>query len=142
MGLLPDGVGRDAVSGRSSATAAGQVHTNPTAQEWTLRRALRTVTLWLLFAMRICTPLGMMMVVPHHVVYLVGQGFDKLVAAFAFGTLGIFSFTGRTLFGVLADRIGAVPTMIFSYGMSIVGTLLLMLLQSPTQVALLWCHSA
>jgi hypothetical protein len=42
---------------------------------WTLRSALATPTLWLLFATRVMTPLGMMMVVPHHVAYLVGGGF-------------------------------------------------------------------
>jgi hypothetical protein len=68
-------------------------------RDWTLREALATPTLWLLFATRVMTPLGMMMVVPHHVAYLVGEGFDKLTAAFAFGSLGAFSFTGRVVFG-------------------------------------------
>jgi MFS family permease len=92
--------------------------------------------------MRILTPLGMMMVVPHHVVYLVGQGFDKLVAAFAFGSLGAFSFTGRIAFGWLSDRLGQVATIILSYSISIAGTLLLLSLHDPQQTWLLWCHIA
>jgi MFS family permease len=84
--------------------------------------------------MRVMTPLGMMMVVPHHVVYLVGQGFDKLTAAFAFGSLGAFSFTGRVVFGALSDRIGRIPTICLTYSLSIVGTLLLMSLHDPKSV--------
>jgi MFS family permease len=84
----------------------------------------------------------MMMVVPHHVAYLVGEGFDKLTAAFAFGSLGAFSFTGRVVFGSLSDRIGRVPTICLTYSLSIVGTLLLMALHDPSQTVLLWCHIA
>jgi MFS family permease len=92
--------------------------------------------------MRIFTPLGMMMVVPHHVVYLVGKGFEKPVAALAFGSLGAFSFTGRIVFGWLSDRLGQVATIIVSYGLSIAGTLLLLALNDPTDLWLLWCHIA
>jgi len=74
--------------------------------------------------MRIFTPLGMMMVVPHHVAYLIGQGFSKPVAALAFGSLGIFSFTGRIVFGLLSDRLGQITTIILTYSLSIIGTLL------------------
>jgi MFS family permease len=94
----------------------------------------------MLFVVRILTPLGMMMVVPHHVVYLVGQGFDKLVAALAFGSLGAFSFTGRILFGWLSDRLGTVQSMMLSYSISIVGTFLLLSLHDPAHTWLLWCH--
>jgi MFS family permease len=73
---------------------------------------------------------------------LVGEGFDKLTAAFAFGSLGAFSFAGRVLFGSLSDRIGRVPTICLTYSLSIVGTLLLMALHDPSQTVLLWCHIA
>ena len=105
-----------------------------------MRTALGSTTLWMLFVVRILTPLGMMMVVPHHVVYLVGQGFDRLVAAFAFGSLGAFSFTGRILFGWLSDRLGTVQSMMLSYSISIVGTFLLLSLHDPANTWLLWCH--
>jgi MFS family permease len=140
MGLLADGEVSD-----EPGVAAAALHTPPrrvisTPRDWTLRAAMATPTLWLLFATRIMTPLGMMMVVPHHVVYLVEQGFDKLTAAFAFGSLGAFSFAGRVVFGALSDRIGRVPTICMTYGLSIVGTLLLMSLHDSSQTVLLWCH--
>jgi MFS family permease len=140
MGLLADGE----MSDEPGVTAGGlrpapRRITSP-AHDWTLRAAMATPTLWLLFATRVMTPLGMMMVVPHHVVYLVEQGFDKLTAAFAFGSLGAFSFTGRVVFGALSDRIGRVPTICLTYSLSIVGTLLLMSLHDPAQTLLLWCH--
>ena len=142
MGLLPDGEVPVELPRRSAIMARRSTHATPVGQEWTLRTALRTPTLWMLFAMRVFTPLGMMMVVPHHVVYLVGHGFSKPVAALAFGSLGAFSFTGRILFGWLSDRLGQVATIILSYSISILGTFLLLSLQDPTYVWLLWCHIA
>jgi MFS family permease len=125
-----------------SIGAVGAAHTQVMSapRDWTLRGALATPTLWFLFAVRVTTPLGMMMIIPHHVAYLVDQGFDKLTAAFAFGSLGAFSFTGRVIFGSLSDRIGRVPTICFTYSLSIIGTLLLLSLHDPAQTILLWCH--
>jgi MFS family permease len=140
MGLLADGEVSDEPGLAAGALRAAPRRITSPAHDWTLRAAMATPTLWLLFATRIMTPLGMMMVVPHHVVYLVEQGFDKLTAAFAFGSLGAFSFTGRVVFGALSDRVGRVPTICLTYSLSIVGTLLLMSLHDPAQTILLWCH--
>jgi MFS family permease len=140
MGLLPDGEATDELLIPAGAVGSTRGHLAPPRKEWTLGGALVTPTLWLLFAVRVMTPLGMMMVIPHHVAYLVGQGFDKLTAAFAFGALGAFSFTGRVVFGSLSDRIGRAPTICLTYSLSIIGTLLLMSLHDPTQTFLLWCH--
>jgi MFS family permease len=142
MGLLPDGEHRDSALVRRHTAGVRSTPVQPADKEWTLRAVLRTPTIWILFAMRILTPLGMMMVVPHHFVYLIGQGFDEIVASFAFGSLGAFSFAGRILFGWLSDRLGTVPTMILSYSLSIVGTLFLLSLHHPAQTWLLWGHIA
>jgi MFS family permease len=140
MGLLADGEASDTPGSRAGTLSLGYRRRPTTPLDWTLRSALATPTLWMLFVTRVMTPLGMMMVVPHHVAYLVGEGFDKLTAAFAFGSLGAFSFTGRVVFGSLSDRIGRVPTICLTYSLSIIGTLLLMLLHDPAQTLLLWCH--
>jgi MFS family permease len=142
MGLLADGEVSDEPGSQAGALGPAFRRAPSMPRDWTLRGALATPTLWLLFATRVMTPLGMMMVVPHHVAYLVGEGFDKLTAAFAFGSLGAFSFTGRVVFGSLSDRIGRVPTICLTYGLSIAGTLLLMALHDPSQTILLWCHIA
>jgi MFS family permease len=142
MGLLADGEVPDEAGLHAGAAGTAYRRATSPPRDWTLRGALATPTLWLLFATRVLTPLGMMMVVPHHVAYLVGEGFDKLTAAFAFGSLGAFSFTGRVVFGSLSDRIGRVPTICLTYSLSIVGTLLLMSLHDPSQTVLLWCHIA
>jgi MFS family permease len=140
MGLLADGEVSDAPSPRAAVIASPFRRPTVPPRDWTLRHALATPTLWLLFVTRVMTPLGMMMVVPHHVAYLVGEGFDKLTAAFAFGSLGAFSFAGRIVFGSLSDRIGRVPTICLTYTLTIIGTVLLMALHDPGQTVLLWCH--
>jgi MFS family permease len=140
MGLLADGEVSDEPTCHVHVVGTTRAYAVSAPYDWTLRGALATPTLWFLFATRVMTPLGMMMVVPHHVAYLVGQGFDKLTAAFAFGSLGAFSFTGRVVFGALSDRIGRVPTICLTYSLSIIGTLVLMSLHDPTQTVMLWCH--
>jgi MFS family permease len=140
VGLRPDGDIAARPTRRPPLAAARQTAPARARHEWTLRGALRTPTLWLLFAMRIFTPLGMMMVVPHHVAYLIGQGFSKPTAALAFGALGIFSFTGRIVFGSLSDRLGQITTIILTYSITIVGTLLLLALHDPSHTWLLWGH--
>jgi MFS family permease len=82
----------------------------------------------------------MMMVVPHHVAYLVGQGFDATVAAWAYASLGVFSFLGRLGMGWLSYRLGHVQTLVLSYSFSIIGTMLLLALHDPHNLGLLWCH--
>jgi MFS family permease len=140
MGWLADGELPDDASLPTSTVGAAHARVVSAPHDWTLRGALATPTLWFLFAVRVMTPLGMMMVIPHHVAYLVDQGFDKLTAAFAFGSLGAFSFTGRVVFGSLSDRIGRAPTICLTYSLSIIGTFILMSLHDPTHTALLWCH--
>src|SRR4030095_10481020 len=43
------------------------------------------------------------------------------------------------VFGSLSDRIGRVPTICFTYSLSIIGTLLLLSLHDSAQTILLWC---
>jgi MFS family permease len=140
MGLLADGKVSDALTFHAGSVGPAYKRSPAAPYDWTLRCALATPTLWLLLATRVMTPLGMMMVVPHHVAYMVGEGFDKLTASFAFGSLRAFSFTGHVVFGALSDRIGRVPTICLTYSLSIVGTLMLMALHDPSQTLLLWCH--
>jgi sugar phosphate permease len=69
LGLLPDGDPPERRPRGAATWARRSKYPLSTGPEWTLKAALRTSTLWFLFLMRIMTPLGMMMVVPHHVVY-------------------------------------------------------------------------
>src|SRR5262249_30263254 len=52
------------------------------------------------------------------------------------------SFTGRIVFGLLSDRLGQITTIILTYSISILGTLLLLSLHDPRHYWLLWCHIA
>ena len=67
MGLLADGEVSDESASRAGMVGSAYRRHPSTPRDWTLRSALATPTLWLLFATRVMTPLGMMMVVPHHV---------------------------------------------------------------------------
>ena len=90
LGLWPDGIPPPSQPSRFEGTVR-QPRPRLAGPEWTLRTALGTPTLWLLWVMPVLTPLGMMMVVPHHVAYLVGHCFDPTVAAWETAEFGVFN---------------------------------------------------
>jgi MFS family permease len=95
---------------------------------WTLRAALRTRTYWGLAAMFGFTSLGMFIVFPQTVAFLIGIGFTPIVAATAFGfaaMASVFSVSGT---GFFAERWGYRRTVTTSFVGSCAGVFVLFLL--------------
>jgi predicted MFS family arabinose efflux permease len=61
----------------------------------------------------------------QHAVYIETLGFSAWEASLMLMVGGVLSTTGRALAGLSADRLGAVVTGFVSYGMTLLGTLLL-----------------
>lgn len=94
---------------------------------WTLRAALRTGTFWGLFAAYFATSVASYAVVPQAVAYLIEQGFDRLLAAGAFGLTGACSAIGIIGMGAISDGIGRRHAALISYASSILGVVFLIL---------------
>ena len=92
---------------------------------WTLRQATRTSAFWRLFCAYFATSVASYSVAPQMVAYLVEQGYDKLLAASAFGMTGACSAIGIVAMGAISDRIGRRHAAIISYVSSILGVLAL-----------------
>lgn len=73
---------------------------------WTLRAAMGTINFWALMTFPLLNMVGTYIVMVHFVSFLVNQGIDKMVAASAFGLLGVFSTGSRVVWGILCDRLG------------------------------------
>lgn len=117
---------------RPAAAAGG-----PT-DAWSFARAVRSRPYWSLFAVHIITASSMFAVQPQVVAFLVEQGFDAILAASAFGVAGISATVGLLVFGVIADRYGALLSVTLSYSLTIIGYLLLFALAARPSLILLW----
>lgn len=104
---------------RAAATADG------VAQGWTLKHAVATPAFWSLFGAYFATSLASYAVAPQMVAYLVEQGYDRLLAASAFGMTGACSAIGIISMGAISDRIGRRRAALISYWISIAGVVAL-----------------
>jgi predicted MFS family arabinose efflux permease len=96
---------------------------------WTLLRAMRHHAFWALFCTFFFTAIGMYAISPQVVAYLIDAGFPPLQAATAWGFSGVVLLFGMLGVSSLDGIIGRRPSVLFSYAVSIVGILMLWLLQ-------------
>jgi MFS family permease len=97
--------------------------------DWTLASAMRHHAFWALFSTFFFTAVAMYAITAQIVAYLIDAGFPPLQAATAWGFSGIVTVVGMLGISTLDGLIGRRPSVLFSYGVSIVGIILLWLLQ-------------
>ena len=97
--------------------------------EWTLASAMRHHTFWALFCTFFFTAVAMYAITAQIVAYLIDAGFSPFTAATAWGFSGIATVIGMLGVSTLDGIIGRRPSVLFSYGVSITGIILLWLLQ-------------
>jgi MFS family permease len=73
----------------------------------TLSEALRSPAFWMLTASLALEMLGSTVVFVHQVAFLIGRGYDAVLAATLSGMLGLASLPGRYVFNMLSSRISA-----------------------------------
>jgi MFS family permease len=96
---------------------------------WTLLSAMRHHAFWALFSTFFFTAVAMYAVTAQIVAYLIDAGFTPLQAATAWGFSGVVLLFGMLGIATLDGLIGRRPSVLFSYGVSIVGIILLWLIQ-------------
>ncbi|MES2198478.1 MAG: MFS transporter [Pseudomonadota bacterium] len=96
---------------------------------WTLGSAMRHHAFWALFCTFFFTAVAMYAITAQIVAYLIDAGFPPLQAATAWGFSGILTLFGMLGISTLDGIIGRRPSVLFSYGVSIVGLILLWLIQ-------------
>lgn len=96
---------------------------------WTLPRAMRHHAFWALFSTFFFTAIGMYAIAPQVVAYLIDAGFPPLTSATAWGFSGVVLLFGMLGVSWLDGVIGRRPSILFSYTLSILGIVMLWLLQ-------------
>lgn len=115
--------------------AGGSAHLETSAERdlidegWTLLSAMRHHAFWALFSTFFFTAIGMYAIAPQVVAYLVDAGFPPLRAATAWGFSGVVLLFGMLGISWLDNVIGRRPSVLFSYALSILGIVMLWLLQ-------------
>ncbi|MBN8987533.1 MAG: MFS transporter [Rhizobiales bacterium] len=96
---------------------------------WTLKSAILHHTFWALFSTFFFTAVAMYAITAQIVAYLIDAGFPPLEAATAWGFSGVVLLFGMLGISTLDGIIGRRPSVLFSYGVSIVGIILLWMIQ-------------
>ena len=96
---------------------------------WTLMSAMQHHAFWALFATFFFTAIGMYAIAPQVVAYLIDAGFPPLQAATAWGFSGVVLLFGMLSVSSLDTIIGRRPSVLLSYAISMLGIMLLWLLQ-------------
>ncbi|MFQ5683786.1 MAG: MFS transporter [Candidatus Binatia bacterium] len=101
LGQLPDGRMVPNTNAKRSRRSV-----IPKTHEWTLRSAITSIPFWTIAVGQFGLGIGLFMVFTHMVAHLVSLGYDKLLAAFVFGVMGLTRTGGSALWGYISDHIG------------------------------------
>ena len=104
---------------------------------WTLASAMRHHAFWALFSTFFFTAVGMYAIAAQIVAYMIDAGFPPLQAATAWGFSGVVLVFGMLGVSALDGLIGRRPSVLLSYAISIIGIVLLWLLQYWPNIILL-----
>ena len=129
-GTFPDGIAAP-IPGEESSTRR-EVSNTWTRTEWTLSRALRTRTLWLIFAADFCMMgIAQQVVIAHSVYFFRDAGFSPQSAANVFSFYGV-GITIGYLFAYLSDKIGREKVFAPGCLVAAIATALLFAIDGPT----------
>ena len=78
----------------------------PAQVSWTLGQALRSRSLWLLFAMALLLNFSNQQPLVHQIAFLVDHGIETVLAATVAGAIGLVSVFAKPGWGFAADKIG------------------------------------
>lgn len=102
VGLEPDGLRTAPVPAESAEDGVVE----RMALVWTVRRAIRTGRFWWISLGFFCALFAWYAVQVHQTKYLIDQGYNPLIAAWALGLVSVVAIPGQIGLGALSDRVG------------------------------------
>lgn len=109
---------------------------------WTVPLAVRTMRLWLLSGVKLLGGVATQMIFVHQVVFLVENGYDRMLAASVVGLIGFLSVGAKVLWGWAADNIGREMTYTLGCAAMIVAVGLLALASVAPSPEMLYLYAA
>ena len=129
MGLVRDGQAPLRTPDRRSPSPGDSPRVVDAAwvhQEWTVGRAVRTRRFQLLFATFALTGFAVQQTHAHHAAYLVGNGYEPILAAAVVSAVGLASIGGKILVGTASDWLGRELMLSLGVGAGAMAMLLLL----------------
>lgn len=126
----PTTVGNNTTAASQSERAGEKLRNTPPMVELTLRQALQTRNLLLLFSMQLLSTLALRMIMVHLVPHATDIGLSAAAAALLVGFIGGSSIVGRIVMGIAQDKIG--PKKAFLLCSSLQALSLIWLTQADT----------
>lgn len=113
----------------------------PVMRDWTLGKAVRTHSLWLLVFSQFCYwGTGNYLVIAHQIKFAVDIGYSNVLAASVFALFGIASIGGQ-LCAAISDVIGREKTVTIASIMAIGAMVALLLITDNSQAWLLYLYA-
>jgi len=109
---------------------------------WTVPMAVKTMRLWLLSGVKLLGGVATQMIFVHQVVFLVENGYDRMLAASVVGLIGFLSVGAKVLWGWAADSIGREMTYTLGCAAMIVAVGLLALAPVVPSPGMLYLYAA
>ena len=111
-------------------TAGGQAAAGPARDPSSVRAIVGAWPFWLLLLVLTMPPLFGSLATTQHTLYLTERGFSADAASAMLGVGGILAASGRVLFGLMADRVGAPLAGFVSFGSTFLGLACLLALEA------------
>jgi MFS family permease len=102
--------GRKGLSPYGSETAVAE-RANLDLTGLSLREAIRTAQLWILFVLYVCAGFFVQVIIVHIVIHATELGISPVSAASVLSIVGVGSLVGRVIGGGVSDRFGNKPTI-------------------------------
>jgi predicted MFS family arabinose efflux permease len=93
----------------------------PAREARTVRAVVRSAPFWLLLVVLMMPPLFGALATTQHTLYLTERGFSADRSSALLGIGGVLAASGRVLFGLMADRVGAPTAGFVSFGFTFLG---------------------
>jgi MFS family permease len=93
----------------------------PAREARTVRAVVRSAPFWLLLVVLMMPPLFGALATTQHTLYLTERGFSADRSSVLLGIGGVLAASGRVLFGLMADRVGAPSAGFVSFGFTFLG---------------------
>ena len=113
MGYLPYGEEETPAEGTKSPKNSA-TKPQPQGPAWELGEAVRTIQFWELGILHFCCCMCHAIPLVHIVPYAIRSGLAPTTAASILAAIGVFSFMGRIMWGILADRWGPKPAYVLA----------------------------
>jgi MFS family permease len=111
-------------------TAGSLLAVRPAIDESTVRAIVGSAPFWFLLVVFTMPPIFGGLATTQHTLYMTAQGFSATVASAMLGIGGVLAASGRVLFGLMADRLGAPLAGFVSFASTFLGLACLLALEA------------